>query len=44
MARGGRGSRWPSKADDAGCFLAAMLKGVEAQNGVGGGFFDAVNA
>jgi hypothetical protein len=32
------------EGDDAGGFLAAMLKGVKAENGVGRGFFDAVNA
>jgi hypothetical protein len=32
------------EGDDAGGFLAAMLEGVEAENGVGGGLFDPVNA
>jgi hypothetical protein len=31
-------------ADDAGCFLAAVLQGMEAQNGAGGGFFDTKDA
>jgi hypothetical protein len=32
------------EGDDAGGFLTAMLKGVEAENGVGGDFIDAVDA
>jgi hypothetical protein len=32
------------EGDDTGRFLAAMLKGVEAENGVGGDFIDAVYA
>jgi hypothetical protein len=32
------------EGDDAGGFLAAMLEGVKTENGVGGGFLDAVNA
>jgi hypothetical protein len=32
------------EGDDAGRFLAAMLKGVKAEDGVRGSFIDAVNA
>jgi len=32
------------EGDDAGCFLTAMLEGVETENGVGGDFIDAVDA
>jgi len=32
------------EGDDAGGFLAAMLKGVKAENGVSGSFIDAVDA
>src|SRR5690348_4677545 len=32
------------EGDDAGGFLAAMLQGVQAENGVGGGLIDPVNA